>query len=96
VHVAEEDFGISMVEALAAGTPVVALARGGARDIVRDGEHGILVDRPDVEAIRRAVREVAARGWDAETLVAHAREFSRARFVDRFAAHVREVIAARS
>ena len=96
VHVAEEDFGISMVESLASGTPVVALARGGARDIVRDGEHGILVDRPDVEAIRRAVREVASHGWDTATLVARAREFSRERFVDRFAAHVREVIAARS
>ena len=40
----EEDFGISAVEALACGTPVVALARGGALDIVRDGENGVLYD----------------------------------------------------
>ena len=96
VHVAEEDFGISMVEALAAGTPVVALNRGGARDIVRHGEHGILIERADVDEIRRAVREVAARDWDLETLVARARTFSRERFLDRFGAHVRELLPAGS
>lgn len=36
IHVGEEDFGISMVEALAAGTPVIGFAGGGARDIVRE------------------------------------------------------------
>ena len=96
VHVAEEDFGISMVEALAAGTPVVGLARGGARDIVEDGNHGVLVSRADVEEVRRAVRAVAARDWDVGTLVARAQTFSRERFVDRFDAHVRELVAARS
>ena len=37
-----EDFGISSVEALASGCPVVAYGRGGVTDIVRDGEHGVL------------------------------------------------------
>ena len=39
-----EDFGIASVEALAAGTPVVALGRGGVLDIVRDTQDGILYD----------------------------------------------------
>ncbi len=43
IHVGEEDFGITMVEALAAGTPVLALNRGGGRDIVRDGSDGRLL-----------------------------------------------------
>lgn len=42
-----EDFGIASVEALAAGTPVVALGRGGVCDIVDDGVHGVLYDPPD-------------------------------------------------
>jgi glycosyltransferase involved in cell wall biosynthesis len=37
-----EDFGIACVEALACGTPVVAVAKGGVLDIVEDGEHGFL------------------------------------------------------
>lgn len=37
-----EDFGIAVVEALACGCPVVALDRGGVRDIVENGLHGIL------------------------------------------------------
>jgi glycosyltransferase involved in cell wall biosynthesis len=37
-----EDFGIACVEALACGTPVVAVGKGGVLDIVEDGEHGFL------------------------------------------------------
>jgi glycosyltransferase involved in cell wall biosynthesis len=83
VHAAEEDFGISMVEALAAGTPVVGLARGGALDIVRDGRDGILVGDATADEIRRAVAGVADRDWDRGALAARAAEFSRGRFVDR-------------
>src|SRR5206468_11831804 len=43
VFPAEDDFGIVCVEALASGAPVVALGRGGATEIVRDGIDGALV-----------------------------------------------------
>ena len=86
VHVGEEDFGIAMVEALAAGTPVVGLARGGARDIVRPEEDGVLVERQEPAAVREAVAAVAGRTWEAAVLVARAREFSRERFLERFRA----------
>jgi len=88
LHIAEEDFGISMVEALAAGTPVVALAAGGAVDIVRDGVDGILVERPEVDRVRDAVRRLASREWDRGALAARAQEFSRLQFVERLGARV--------
>jgi glycosyltransferase involved in cell wall biosynthesis len=40
----DEPFGMVMVEALACGTPVIAFPEGAAREIVRDGETGFLVD----------------------------------------------------
>jgi glycosyltransferase involved in cell wall biosynthesis len=83
VHVGEEDFGISMVEALAAGAPVVALNAGGARDIVRPGTDGVLIDRAEIAALRSAIRSVAGSSWDAGALHARALDFSAERFLER-------------
>jgi glycosyltransferase involved in cell wall biosynthesis len=91
IHVAEEDFGITMVEALAAGAPVLALNRGGARDIVRDGTDGTLVQTASVEAIRRGVNTLAQSDWDRDALRARAMSFSRDVFVNRFRALVDSV-----
>jgi glycosyltransferase involved in cell wall biosynthesis len=88
IHIGEEDFGITIVEALAAGTPVIALDRGGARDIVRPGVDGVLVDRVDVAHVRDAIRAVVEGHWDAQQLVARARTFARERFVARLLAYV--------
>jgi glycosyltransferase involved in cell wall biosynthesis len=54
-----EDFGIAMVEAIAAGTPVVALAAGGALDIVEPGVNGMLVDSQNAAAFGEAVESLA-------------------------------------
>jgi glycosyltransferase involved in cell wall biosynthesis len=81
IHVGEEDFGITMVEALAAGAPVIAQNAGGARDIVRDGVDGVLLDQPDLGSLRGAVERVAATDWDRQALAERAAEFSRPRFV---------------
>ena len=86
---AEEDFGISMVEALASGMPVLALPRGGATDIVRPGEDGLFIDRPDLDSLRTAIREIATSTWDPDSLAARAEKFSRPRFVERFSEFMR-------
>jgi glycosyltransferase involved in cell wall biosynthesis len=86
IHVGEEDFGISMVEALAAGTPVLAVDRGGARDIVRRGRDGVLIsDGADKRQIRAGVRELAERRWYPNELRAGAQRFSEERFRMRLA-----------
>ncbi len=94
VHVGEEDFGISMVEALASGTPVIATDSGGARDIVRSGIDGLLIKPIDVETLRRALRRVVQTEWNREELVSRALQFSRVRFERALRAFLGEMVAA--
>ena len=79
-----EDFGIASVEALACGTPVVAVGRGGILDVVDDGRHGVLY--PDWEgpaALCAAIDKARRIGFNALDLRDRAESFSVARFIDR-------------
>ena len=88
VFPSEDDFGIVCVEALASGAPVVALARGGAPEIVRDGVDGILVPDPEPEAFAEAIRQAERAAFDARDLRTSARRFDVGRFRDRIRAIV--------
>ena len=90
---AEDDFGIVCVEALASGAPVVALAAGGAPEIVRDGIDGALVATADSDAFADAVLRVEQHRWDVEELHRSARRFDVSRFRDRIRAIVGEAHA---
>ena len=50
-----EGFGLTLVEAMACGVPVVAMAVGGVTDIVEDGVTGFLVPDGDLEAMLNAI-----------------------------------------
>jgi glycosyltransferase involved in cell wall biosynthesis len=83
---ADDDFGIVCVEALASGAPVVALGRGGAIEIVRDGVDGALVPEPDPQLFAAAVRGVEQAGLDPQGLRRSARRFDVSRFESRIRA----------
>lgn len=57
IQVNEEDFGIAMCEAQAAGVPVIAYNVGGAAEIVKDGKTGILFSDQTSESINQAINK---------------------------------------
>src|SRR5205823_11955998 len=59
-----EDFGITPLEAMAVGTPVVALRAGGVLDTMVEGETGIFFSEPSVESLIAAMEKVESRQWD--------------------------------
>jgi glycosyltransferase involved in cell wall biosynthesis len=87
-----DDFGITPIEAMASGLPVVAYAGGGALETVVDGESGILFREPTVDALVRAIEklESGAVVFDEERLRSHGKKFTKARFQQQMLAEIRD------
>jgi glycosyltransferase involved in cell wall biosynthesis len=92
VYPAEEDFGITMAEAQACGTPVIGLRAGGAIDIVRDGETGFLTDTASPETVRALIRRAASTQLDEDHITASAQRFSAEIFRSRIRAAVEQLL----
>ncbi|HEX3911280.1 MAG TPA: glycosyltransferase [Solirubrobacteraceae bacterium] len=90
-----EEFGITAVEAQAAGRPVIAAAAGGALETVRDGETGTLAELDDVESFRGAIEGLDRLEFDPADAVRNAEGFSVATFQGRIAAHVAQLLERR-
>jgi glycosyltransferase involved in cell wall biosynthesis len=97
VFAAEEDFGIAPVEAMSAGTPVIAWSRGGCGETVVEGKSGFLFREQSVESICSAVRAFLAHtpALSAADIATYAQKFSRARFQTEMAQVINESLAGR-
>jgi len=76
----EEDFGLTPLEAMAAGRPVIAYSAGGALDYVEEGGTGLLFEALEPSCLAEAVRRMDAYRFDPEVLGRQAERFSVARF----------------
>ncbi|CAD6558524.1 D-inositol-3-phosphate glycosyltransferase [Paraburkholderia hiiakae] len=97
VFAAEEDFGISVVEAQACGTPVIAFGKGGALETVRDtGSRptGLFFEEQSADAIIAAVDsfESDPGRFRAEDCRANAERFSSRHFREQFFARVAKAV----
>jgi glycosyltransferase involved in cell wall biosynthesis len=75
-----ESFGMAMVEAMAAGIPVVATETDGARDVIDDQVTGRLVPVGDVDAIARSIGELMSDPAERARLGANAQQSARQNF----------------
>jgi glycosyltransferase involved in cell wall biosynthesis len=84
IFAAHEDFGIVPVEAQAAGTPVIAYAKGGVLETVIDGKTGILFERQAVNSLINAIKRFESANFKTHILIENAKKFSKERFKREF------------
>ena len=97
---AEESFGLSALEAMACGVPVVATRVGGVPEVIEDGKSGLLAPAEDLAAFAERLRELLFDRDRARSMGALARErvlaeFTRDPIVDRYEALYLRVIGSR-
>ncbi len=92
----EEDFGITPLEAMASGRPVIAYGRGGVLDTVVEGSTGMFFDAQTAESLAEALTAFDDRDYDPMDVRAHAEQFDRSLFAGRLSQHVEELRQARS
>jgi len=82
VFAAEEDFGITPVEAQACGTPVICFGRGGARETVLDGKSGLYFMEQNTKELLAAVAKFEQNydKFEPVKIRENSLKFSRARF----------------
>lgn len=89
----EEDLGLVPLEAQACGRPVVAFARGGALETVREGVTGVFFHEQTVDALTAALHECARRTWDPGLIRQHAEQFGPGQFISGLQRILAEMLA---
>jgi glycosyltransferase involved in cell wall biosynthesis len=90
VSIAEEDFGIAIVEAQASGCPVITYKGGGALETVISGVTGQFFNEQSSESLIEAIQEFEKQYscFHVDDLVQNARKYDKARFVSEFQSFV--------
>jgi len=79
----EEDFGITAVEAMSAGRPVIAFAGGGALETVKEGETGLFFKEQTAESLFKTLKEFHSYSFDQKNIQRYARKFDKEIFKEK-------------
>lgn len=88
IYPQEEDFGITAVEAMASGRPVIAYGRGGAMETVVDGLTGIFFNEQTAVSLAEAINNFDSAKFNPEIIKQHAEKFSVAKFKNEIAKYI--------
>ncbi len=91
-----DDFGIAAVEALAAGTPVIAYNKGGALDYIVEGRTGLFFERQTVKHLATVLETAATKSFNYPAIAEHAASFSVAAFSQSMQNYINTCLAERS
>ncbi len=83
-----EDFGMTAVEAMASGRPVIALPKGGSTETIVDGVTGAFMKMDGWEGVLDAVLHFNPTAFDSKKIREHSEQFSRAAFEEKIRAAV--------
>ncbi len=88
IHPQEEDFGITAVEAMASGRPVIAYRKGGAVETVAEGTTGVFIDEQRWEALADEVARFDPTMFDPRLIREHAQQFDTEIFKEKIRDYV--------
>ncbi|MGH7234213.1 MAG: glycosyltransferase [Candidatus Saccharimonadales bacterium] len=80
-----EDFGITPIEAMAAGTPVIAYSKGGPRDYIVLNKTGLFFDRLTANSLAQTLERFNPSRFNSKEIAAFSENFSDAKFRSRIA-----------
>lgn len=86
----EEDFGITAIEAMASGRPIIAYRGGDIPEHMEEGKTGVLFDHQTPEDIIEAVRDFDFKSYNPDYIREKAKKFDKKLFKDKIKAYVEE------